>query len=296
MMLTDALDSWFLRTQSKPATKRRYGYELAIYRRLGGVDSALISGSDLDAWRQRAVKGGLSPRTIESVVSSVRTLCRFAGNDLPIGAKLRIVRRMKPTPTFAEFCRVIESATWRSGHNAEWWQRWLCWAYCTGLRRADLLALRSDSIRDDVLILQAEKTGKQQVIPLPARLPRGFGRFLHVGVKQLRFALRVFCGRAGVAPFTPQAIRRLSAKEWERSHAGCGAVILGHAIPGWSSATASYLDGSELLSLGLPRLRLPTCIADPERQQRESEIVALATRLPDADQAAAVSVLRAMGR
>jgi integrase len=269
---------------------------LTIYRRLGGSDSTGINGSELDAWRQRADKGGLSPRTIESVVSSVRTLCRVAGNDIPIGAKLRAVRRVKPTPTFAEFSRVIDAAAWRSGHNAEWWQRWLCWAYCTGLRRADLLHLRSESIRGDVMILEAGKTGKQQVIPLPARLPRGFGRFLHVGVKQLRFALRVFCGRAGVAPFTPQGIRRLAAKEWERSHAGCGAVILGHAVPGWSNATASYLDGSDLLRLGLPRLRLPAMIADPEREQRTTEIVSLATSLPDADQSAAVSVLRAMAR
>ena len=134
------------------------------------------------------------------------------------------------------------------------------------------------------------------MIPIPSRLERGHGRFLHVGVKQLRDGLRLFCGRARVKPITPQAIRRLSAKEWERAHAGCGAVILGHAVPGWSNATASYLDGSDLLRLGLPRLRLPGCIADAERQQRSAEIVQLAAALPDTDQLTAVSVLRAMAR
>lgn len=296
MTLAESLADWLSRVSAKRATHRRYLYELKMFARFSGPLQIGITVQDLDDWRQRAVTGGLSPRTVESVISSVRTLCRNAGNQLPLGTKLRIVRRAKPTPTFDEFCRVIDAACWRSGRDSEWWQRWLLWAFCTGLRRGDLLSLTDEAVRDDMLIVSAEKTGKQQVIPLPARLPRGCGRFLRVGIKQLRHSLRVFCGRAGVPVFTPQGIRRLAAKEWERAHAGCGAVILGHAIPGWSNATASYLDGSDLLSLGLPRLRLPPCIADAERQQRTTEIVTLAATLPDHDQSAALTVLRAMAR
>lgn len=296
MMLRECLDTWFLRTNLTGATYKRYVYELAMFTKHNGPLTTDITSEQHDQWRQSAMAGGLSPRTIESVLSSVRTLCRFAGNILPIGQRLRTIRTIRHTPTFAEFCLAIDSATWHSGKSATWWRRWLCWAYCTGLRRGDLLRLTNECVRGECVELIVAKTGKAQTIPIPARLAYDGGRFLHVGIKQLRHALRSFCGSAGVKPFTPHAIRRLSAKEWERAHAGCGAVILGHAIPGWSAATASYLDGSDLLRLGLPRLRLPAVIADPEREQRTTEIVSLASRLPDAEQSAAVSVLRAMAR
>lgn len=296
MTLRECLDSLFARTQLSPSTYKRYGYELTMFSRHGGKLTIDITPELLDQWRRSARSGGLAPRTIESVLSSVRTLCRFAGHTVPVGQRLRFPRTIKHTPTFPEFCQVIDATRWHSGKSAEWWQRWLCWAYCTGLRRGDLFRLTPDFIRDGQIEIIAAKTGKRQGIPVPPRLQFDANQFLHVGIKQLRFALRAFCASARVKPFTPQAIRRLSAKEWERAHAGCGAVILGHAIPGWSNATASYLDGSDLLRLGLPRLRLPALIADPQREQRETEIVALATRLPDADQTAAVSVLRAMCR
>ena len=144
MLLRESLDTWFARMDANPATYKRYRYELAMFFRFNGPVETGITVDDLDAWRQRAAAGGLSPRTVESVISSVRTLCRNAGNNLTVGRRMRWIRAVKQTPTFAEFCAVIESATWYAGRSAEWWQRWLCWAYCSGLRRGDLLGLTHD--------------------------------------------------------------------------------------------------------------------------------------------------------
>lgn len=302
MRLSELLDGWVSIRILKPGTVRRFRYELNIWRRCGGPEAG--ERIDISAWQTAANRAGLRPRTVNSVASTVALLCRYGKVPCDSFSALPVRIDPKPTPTLNDLNRLITTAEPAAERSADWWKRWLSVAYCTGLRRADLLAFTVAQIIDGELAITAGKTGKRQVIPLPAGvislLPSGGDitssqRPLHVGVKQLLRTLREWSGRAGLAPaVTPQALRRLSAREWERAHAGCGAVILGHDIPGWSKATAAYIDRADLLRAGLPRLRLPAHLGSDTEREQEQRLTTAFRRLSKDQRGSVCDVVNAM--
>jgi integrase len=224
-------------------------------RRGGCPECSGVSHDALSAWSSRAEESGARPSTIASVIATVTLLASIGGTTVA----QRVRRTVRPveirhTPTLSDVDAVIAAAA------DPWWRDSLSLAVVTGMRLSDLEQVAN--MTGDSVTIVARKTGKRQTIPLPGRLAeslRGWkwGRCRKVVYRDLRG----LCDAAGVARFTPQGLRRLSANLWERAHAGAGAVILGHAVPGWTGATAAYIDRSELLRIGLPRLRLPAWLS-----------------------------------
>lgn len=289
MRLSRIVDAYCSDRRVSVGTHRRIGYELAIWFRLGGAgECTRIDRCQIDSWRDAAVASGLRPRTIESVIATVRNLASHAGCLVPVGRRLRHVPQVRAVPAFHEFSQLVES-------SPDWWRWWLMVAYVTGLRLGDLE--RVSPQRETVLV--ATKTGKRQRFPLPEcvlRLDRGP---LRKPRKSLRLKLRAACMAFGIAPVTPQTIRTLSAMEWERARPGCGPIILGHALPGWSGATPYYMDGYDQLAQGLPNLRIPPCVLTPEEraaiESGESRLVSAFRRLTPERRESLVSVASAMG-
>lgn len=296
MTLLECVDTWFFENGPKESSLRRVRYEVASWIRRGGpAISESISESDCVAWRRAATETGLAPRTVESVIATVCLLCRVGGNPVASGKRLHRLVKIRHTPTLGDLNAVIyeaDSSRWRSGN---WWRTALCLAYSTGLRLADLERFDRDMVDGDCVLLRAEKTGKEHRIPLPELLRDRLDGFRwSISRKVLRRELNRLCDVAGVPRFTPQGIRRLSATEWERARPGCGPVILGHDIPGWSRATLSYLDKSLLLRLGLPAMRLPAWIDDGRAADRESSLLTSFRRLGEPQQSALVAVASGM--
>lgn len=297
MTLTDLLTSWIARRQLRPATKARFRHELAMWRRLGGDENP--TETDVSAWQQRAIADGLRPRTINSVCASVSLLAKNVGGASLAWQPLPVRIQPKHTPTVADLDRLLATAQRAARRSAEWWQRLLCVAYATGVRRSDLLRLDVSQVVDGELSIVAGKTEKRQVIPIPPavlRLLPASGHICRVGIKPLRRVLCEWCQRAGVQTITPQAIRRLSAREWERAHAGAGAVILGHDVPGWTRATAAYIDRADLLRAGLSRLRLPASLMDATAADDIENLTAEIKRLTDQQRETVKEVVSAMAR
>jgi len=296
MTLLDLLDTWFSRRILKPATKARFRHELAIWRRLGGVEQP--TAEDVAAWQARAA-AELKPRTINSVCASVVLLLKNVGGASVAWRPVPVRLQPKPTPTVADLDRLLLTACKAARRPPEWWQRLLCFAYATGVRRGDLLRLDVSAVVDGELSFTAGKTEKRHVIPIPLAVLRmlpASGPICRVGIKPLRRVLREWCDRAGVPRITPQALRRLSAREWERAHAGAGAVVLGHDIPGWTKATAAYIDRADLLRAGLPRLRLPASIVAESEVDEEQDLTTNYRRLTQPERATIRDVVSAMVR
>lgn len=297
MKLVDLVDTWFFQKAVKDSTKRKIRYEVTNWIRRGGpVDTVDISASVFPEWRAAATQSGLAPRTIESVVSTVAMLCKAHGISVNTGVSMRSFAEIRHTPCLSDLNAVIDAADHAEWMSPNWWRTALCLAFVAGLRLGDLERFDRDMLDDDCIRWRAEKTGKVQRIPLPdVIIPRLAGFRWTIGRKVLRRELNRLCDAAGVRRFTPQAIRRLSAQEWERARAGCGAIILGHDVPGWSKATASYMDKSHILRLGLPALRLPEWIDDGRSADREQSLLSAFRRLGEPQQSALVQVASGMG-
>lgn len=297
MTLADLLDTWFLQRTLKSTTKARYRHELAIWRRLGG--GANPDNIDVSGWQRAALAAGLQTRTINSVCASVLLLANNVGGASLTWQPLPVRVQPKHTPTLADLDRLLMTAEHAARRPPAWWQRLIAFAYATGVRRADLLRADVRQVIDGEFAFTAGKTEKRQTIPLPLAvrrlLPDG-GYICRVGIKPLRRVLREWCDRAGVERITPQSIRRLSAREWERAHAGAGAVILGHDVPGWTRATAAYIDRADILRAGLPRLRLPASLMDASGADDLEQLTAELKRLTDSQRATVKEVVSAMAR
>lgn len=296
MLLADCVDTWFFENDLKPSTRRKIRYEITNWNRRGGADEIdEISTAEIVKWRVSATTDGLAPRTVESVISTVLMLCKRFNVDVAAGKRLRCPVNLRDTPTMLDINCAIAHADAARWLPPNWWRTAICLAYCSGLRLGDLERFNRDMIHDGCVRWRASKTDKDQRVPVPdSLLPRLAGFRWTIGRKVLRRELRRICASAGVVPFTPQGLRRLAAQEWERARAGCGAIILGHDIPGWSRATSHYMDKSHLLRLGLPSLRLPTWIDDGQSADREAALVGSFRRLPTPQQAALVQVAAGM--
>lgn len=300
------LDNLELLKQSKrlsPSTVARYRYELAIWSRWGGpLLSGNVSRLVIENWRRDAENGGLQPRTIESVIRSVATLMKVANSPVEIGQPLRHVPQPPDCPILEQFDLILQQC-----HETDPFRLWLAVAYVTGFRLADLMTITGSDVASGAVSRTAEKTFKAQPTQLPGclrRIATGLpilgGRLSPATPRTIRKRLDRLCLQAGVPRITPQQIRVLAATEWERARPGCGAVILGHALTGWSAATYYYLRAQEQLRMGLPNLRIPdSLLTDGERRERESgelRLVETFRGLPENQRRSLVTVAEAMGK
>lgn len=294
MIVLDVLNDYSIARRITISTTRKMRYECCMWSDWGGpLLVKNITSQVVEKWRQEAYKAGVAVRTIESIISTICGLCRFSGHAVDAGRPLFHRPRPPKVLTLDEFDRLLLASPLG-------WRRWLAVQFVTGLRLADLERLAPPSDCEEIR-LDASKTGKLHAFPIPAPVSRLCdGSPLRLPRKRLWRELTELCEAARIPRQGPQLLRALSATEWERARPGCGAVILGHALPGWSSATRYYLDPGQQLRLGLPNLRFPASLLTADERQRqadrERELVTAFRALPENQKETAVSVLTAMVR
>lgn len=255
------------------SASRKRALPLAVrnWRRFKGpVDVRAIKSEHFVSVRRAAHTAGLSPHTIETMLSAILSLIRHCGprdnrcphgltliREVPyIGKRLRLTSQLRaPAPMESlsacyEIAGSSEYAPWESGYfPRDFWRAFLVLSYNTGLRFGDLAALRwtDCDFAHGMITVRASKTKKVQHLPINAtlaahlaRLPRHTERVLSMtpGVgTYVNQKLHELCDLAGCEHFTPQGIRRRAACEYERVHPGAGSLLLGHSLPGASSIT-----------------------------------------------------------
>jgi integrase len=298
--------------------RRRYGFNW-WERFTSNPAAGCIDESVFREVRTKGTEAGLSAVTIEGVVSDVLLVLRFlaARKILPsvpfAGKRLKRRLRLKPTPSISDLASTWANAglarwptyRWRRQRAkngqlsgairldaaANWWRAFLALAYFSGLRRNDLLTLQWSEIQGGFIRRVMEKTGFAIEIPvhpclqthldvLPKEGPCVLGH--SKSTKQIRRELAALAVAGGVAPFTVQSLRRLSARQFDKARPGAGAIILGHRYRG---ADRFYLDPSDALAEALPRLAVPEGMGpQPDLSQNSGKSVD------------ALDVLRGLGR
>lgn len=288
MQLSDLLVTVIPNLTCRERTKAGYRHRVNFLIRYGSdITLTEFDEAFCQAVRNRAIEAGRSAVTIENSINNVASLLKRLGHPAKTGKPLR---RLPPNPTVI----TIDHLNRAIPCMCDWLRCFCTLAYVTGLRRDDLRAIDLASIGDSLKI-RASKTGKWQRFPIPqwARRTITVDRFpadTHTIYRNLRIA----CDAANVPYFTPQNIRVLSARTWEKVSHGLGPVILGHSLPGWSSATPYYLDPCDVLFDRIhdfPALdSLLTVKERCEKQARRERIIRIIDRLDAKKQVALLDV------
>jgi len=240
MQLSSLLDVMADSLSCSPVTIRGYRHRINfLIRHAGDIDLSTVTPEYFKAVRKSASDENIAASTIEASISQVFSLISRAGFRVDTGQPLKVP---PPHVVFADPGHVDQAAL----HGSGWVPCFLSLAYVTGLRRSDLQSIRPSSLGDS-LIRKANKTQKIQRFPLPKWCQRQcqkidrFPRDEHA----IYDGILAACRAAKVPYFTPQQIRRLSARTWERVQPGLGPLILGNSLPGWNDATRYYLDPFE---------------------------------------------------
>lgn len=256
---------------------------------------AKISTEVFDEVRKNGLAAGLSPVTIECIVSDMLTILRHLHHTKILSecpwAGRRLKRRpgLKPTPTIEDLAKVYAlcgKVSWPvyvrrlNGHcphgrftgpariaaAVQWWQALFALSYFTGLRRGDLLSLKWDEVQDGWIRRTMGKTGFAVEIPIHPVLQQHLDKLptrerTHVlgycgSFKQIRREMHKLSDAAGVRQINVQSLRRLAAQSWERARAGCGGLLIGHQYRG-NGADRYYLDPKQALVEAVPNLAIP---------------------------------------
>jgi len=201
-------------------------------------------------WLQE--KSGWLPKTIRDYQAAIVLVWREAFDRRDVDAppwrlrRVKVPKRIVRAWTQDELRAILAATKWLRGDvpgtriwKRDWFRAYILTAYCTGIRRCDLMnhALRED-FREGMLTVVENKTGKvvsrivspraqaaldlviddTYILPWPGRVRRFYGSFT------------VLVRRAGVTPGGPHKIRKSAGSYGQRVN-GNGQLLLGHEDP-----------------------------------------------------------------
>lgn len=273
------------------STTRKYNYDLRRWEKLSGNPIiGEITNATLAEFRAAAIAAGLSPSSINTTWRTLKAILRRiarqeTGNPWGEGIiehvpQMRLVREVLSLPrrvslndlaAFYVACRHAQYPR-RGPHPSDWWRALLVTAYCTGLRRGDLIALEWSQIdlQAAEITFAASKTQKAAVLPLHPCAVAHLERIRTTGQCRVFRSMKTrdsisgsfytrwrwIMERSAVAePFTLHDVRRTIASEIDRARPGLGSVLLQHSPR--SVTSRFYLNQLDELREALADLRLP---------------------------------------
>lgn len=259
-------------------------------RRLPEAGFDDITTADLNRIRREAKAEGLSPKTIENSINDLMHVLGRVGIEIDKGSPLRIPPPKPKIRTLDDFDALLRRLP-------PFWRAWCAVAYVTGLRKSDVYRVTIGEDETEIH-LTAGKTEKTQRYPIPPWLRRAVTPFFGQSFARNDATLYDIFGRAskaaGVARWSPQQIRILSANQWEKAQTGLGPLILGQSLPGWSKSTVYYLDPCEPLFKHVDSLAIPEFLKDEsDRDQaiwRERRFRQLLKQMSERDQESVLSI------
>lgn len=234
------------------------GYVRTVRQRLAAFGQFLghcATFSDLESERVNAwitslqEASGWAPKTIRHYQAAVTLVWREAFDRGDVERppwrlkRIKVPKKIVRAWTIEELRALLGAVKWLRGDvpgttiwKRDWFAAYIPTAYCTGLRRVDLVnrALVSD-LRGDILTVVESKTGKIAARRLSASsltaLERLGGReylFPWAGhLRRLYASFAVLVRHAGVSPGGPHKIRK-SAGSYAQLANGNGQALLGH--------------------------------------------------------------------
>jgi integrase len=259
-------------------------FELQRWERLtSDPEIGGISLETLKTFQCRARRSGLAPETVETTINTVMHVLNAAHEEGRLERVPRRPPRRKGDPSktarislsdFDAFLAAIPAAGLSKRRGPEWWQAFWGTIFFTALRLGNMEKIERRQVASEVIEVRQLKTGhivRIPVHPVLRRLLRSHAqkvrgrRLFRLGRKTLYSATVKICKAAGVQGITPQAVRALAARTFERAHPGAGRLILGRPLPG---ADAFYFDVPEILESACDKLRVPPSLLTSDEQAR----------------------------
>ena len=256
----------------RDTTLRKMTYEVNRWERLAAATRlADITLPVFSHFRARALESGLAPDSIETNIDTVhllmvtcKSLTLFDG-DIPAKGRRLKKKRPKPEPvTNEEISKLVavingRRCRWPDVERSDlWWRSWMANGLWTGLRFEDLTWLLSPTdFLPDRISIDAEKTGKPHVFPLPGFIRENVYHVHHPAgrsPKILRAQLKELCEQAGIRPLVPQNFRQGAVTMWTTASEAAGKIIHGCGLP---SVMRHYVDPLPVLQEAMPRVDWP---------------------------------------
>lgn len=196
------IDQWSLGT----AINRRDSVK-QILAYFGDVEISRVSSAQVDSFRKKLGRD-LSPATVNSRLTDLFAILRFAREVLHVASVPKIERRFLEVPesqddylTRDELALVLEQCK-RVYLNGESIYDIVCWCANTGMRRGEVLKCRREWIRNDVVFLpgalteggrtvRVTKNGKGRRIPVWGELHEILSRCPSKGLLFPRMTIEV---------------------------------------------------------------------------------------------------------
>lgn len=264
-----------------------------------------ITAADVDKFRTSSLAVKLKPRTIETTISSVLTILRGTGQEIPhVGRRLKRGAPDTTQPTVEEIGKLYRAAAhaqwptetrrldaagkrrikvWRQSERTRFVRAIIFLNFWTGLRIGDLRRLNWSAVHPDRIEWQASKTGAVHVFPVTEEVERhlGFVRKLDReivlpiadgSVRFLRAELARLSKLAKIGRITPKMFRRASITTWFCSdQPKAGDIIHGNALTG--DITRFYIQPLAILKRAAETFHLPSeMLAPGQRSQLERAI------------------------
>jgi integrase len=258
-----------------------------------------------------ALRAGFACETIETVINALFAVLAAAGlAGLPSRPKRLSAPPSKSARlTLAEFSAFLAAIpagiAGTRGRDDAWWLAWWGLLYFSAFRLGDALGLERRQVGGAGIEARQTKTGGLVRVPLhpvcrrlivDAGLPRE-GRMFHIARKTLYRVTEAVCEASGVSGVTPQAVRVLAARQYERAHPGAGRLILGR---GFHGADRYYFDAGEILTSASDKLDVPDALmTDAERKARacaETSLLSAFRRLKAAERETVLKVATSLRR
>lgn len=308
LTLRQAFDRHYDKSEVGPKAMIAYQAAFKAWARLTGDPPICeIDLETIAAFRTAALKE-FAPATVRGYWTGIRAVLRRVGPAVtgnprglgiitlapwmrPVRVAYRIPKRvnLEDISRFYVACSAIQFPR-SGGHGqppAEWWRLLIVLAFCTGLRKSDLLNMQMDVIDLEAAEVHftARKTDKEMLLPLHP-----------VAVEHLR---RLWSDRQNVFPgmsgrggdftwrwheiakkagvdFTLHDLRRTACSEVDRVQPGLGAALLQHRP--LDVTGNSYLSKLDELREAIHKIRLPIAFKHGPKQADRQELKARAER------------------
>nr|ADY57881.1 integrase family protein [Rubinisphaera brasiliensis DSM 5305] len=241
-MLSSLVNAYRSKSRCSESTYKTLRVRVNFLIRHGGNVQISRMGPDyMESVRKAAVEAGYSPTTIENSIANVSQVLTKLGYAVEAGERLRIPPPEVSVVPLKDFDATLQ--------QMPPYLRAICsLAYVTGLRINDIRKLDLGAIRER-LSVRASKTQKVHQFPIPPWCLRQLQAAGDVPRDQhtLYRHQKKACKAAGVDYYTFHDLRVLSANTWNSLAMGLGPLILGNSLPGWSKATAHYLNAHDAL-------------------------------------------------
>jgi len=248
-------------------------------RFIGDIPADRVTTEHLEELRRRMLADNLKPRTIESTISDVITVVRWATGRVPDKGTMLTADQPEPVWVPADSINAVWSLA------SPMLRGFIALTYWTGFRQSDgmrwLLEHRAKAI-PDVIRLTASKTGKHHMIPMPAWLQTILSENRYrlrtvssFGKKCLRGEIHACCLRSGVKIWTPKNLRQTAVTEWMRANHAAGGIIHGCSL----GVLVSYVAQLVILESAAPRVRVPQCFGASQTIDTESSLLSHFRRL-----------------